>query len=260
MGKIYYMTIEDFLTKYLKNHTLFDSIALIISNDITASIKTNGNNFSVTNMSGFIEKDKTYSLYDNIEFIPPLAIRNDELLLHSEFHERFLDDLYNRYMNKSCIEEFCCMVDLAVNDDMNVVLISSFYEYCTGFFEVIVGVIEELFGAHVCNYNKFLEKRDTDNITDDIGNVEEINEKLKNVIKTKLNIPIKSIDGFFNWLSDDLLEKYSETLNSKSVSELSKMCKANGIRVRVNTPKEELINKLYNKYKEETNNESWEPF
>lgn len=231
---ILFMTVMDLVTYVARDWPLKDFQILVASQDIIASdMSSNRNANSVKNIS----------VYDNIDWmmsiVPSGTTMNFKYMRTTEGDDKFEMAYDNQLSGDEAFSDILCMVDMAVNDHIPVIVLFSNVDFIVGFPEQLRQFIYDRFG-YVVHTTDDLVDPDVD-ITD-VGDLEFIK---MNVSDYKAELSEGNQENeFFNWLTDSMAEKYRDILMSKSEDQLVKLATSKGIFVRRKASKEAIVNKI----------------
>lgn len=236
MGSLLFINIGDFFTKYLKEHPDIDISnyeIIVISRDIVADQRLkSGNTFTYE------------SRYKNIGFAMELFPTPQVMeFYHGSTFLNFREQFLSQLSSTKASTALCCIVDLVVNDNLNVVLLCSGSEYLMQFMNIIQEKLYETFHLNAWSYEQYKENPDC---IKDIGDKDDILKRFEFQLK-QLELIDKKIDEFFNRFTDDMVEKYRELLMSKSVDELYKYAVKKDIHVNKHKPKELIVDHILQK-------------
>lgn len=228
--------VDRFFSNFLFDHKEepFDNYEiLIVSKDIVADQKI----MSDDGVSSY------QSRYENIDFDTTLMPTPKVYEFYagstpSSYVEAFQDQL----MMDNRLTSLCCIVDLVVNDNRNVVLLCSKAEYRMEYLHILLDFLSEQFKIKGYDIEAYLEKED---ITD-IGDIEEIRKMLL-FHMTNLDLIDTDTGLVMNNLMSDMVEKYKEVLMNKDKEDLFKIAVNKGCYVNKRRPKEEIVDHILKK-------------
>lgn len=226
MGFVVGMTIQDFFGEFVKGKKLDDYEVLIISKDITASITRR------------VQNSDTYeSKYSNVDLIPSLY-PNPSVIQYSynTTTDAFFEAYTTQLDDKDNFSDLCCIVDMAVNDNRKIIILYSFVEEKSRFFDCFREFMNRQFDLTVHCYRDIKEGEDE---LVEIENPEEVKARLE--YHKDILIKDADLDFFFNRFTEDLAEKYKELLLEKSEDSLRKIAKHKGIFIPVHKDKEQIV-------------------
>lgn len=236
MGSLLFISIGDFFSKYLKQFPDIDISKyeiIVVSKDIIADQRIkNGSTFTYE------------SRYKNIGFALEL-FPNPQVLefYHGSTFLNYREQFLSQLSSTKAATALCCIADLVVNDDLNVVLLCSGSEYLMEFMNIIQEKLYEMFHLNGWTYDQYKEDPTCLN---NIGDKEDILKRLEFEMK-QLELIEEGINEFFNKFIDDMAEKYKEILMSKSVDALYKYALKNDIHVNKHKPKELIVDHILQK-------------
>lgn len=236
MAFILISDVDRFFSNFLFDHKkeAFDKYEiLIVSKDIIADQKIVSDDGTSTYQSR----------YENIDFDPSLIPTPKVYeFYHGSSPNTYVEAFQDQLMLENRMTSLCCIVDLVVNDDRNVVLLCSRAEYRMEYLHIIVDFLLEQFKIKGYDIDDYLNKED---ITD-IGDVEEIRKMLL-FHMTNLNLIDTDTGLVMNGLMSDMVEKYKEVLMNKDKEELFKIAVNKGAYVNKRRPKEEIVDHILKK-------------
>ena len=232
MASLMFMSFTDFITKFAKDHEINKYELIIISKDLVTSIQRR---IPETNSTTYESK------YQNIDFASNLYPLTSVMeFSYSSSKERFAEAYINQLDNSENFQDLCCIADLIVNDNKDVILLCSNIEYQQGFMQILSEHMFNMFRLESYSYEEFLEK---DGIIE-IGNKDEIKTYLDHKLGVLLGDDV--VDYFFNRFTDDMEEQYKNLLMKKSIDDLVKLGNMKGIYVNKRKPKEEIVDHIFN--------------
>lgn len=236
MGSLLFISISDFFSKYLKENPEIDISKyeiVVISKDIVADQRLKSGN------------TVTYeSRYKNIGFAMELFPNPNVLeFYHGGTFDNFRLQYLSQLDSTRASTALCCIADLVVNDDLNVVLLCSGSEYLIQYMDILQEKLYEMFHLNAWSYDQYLENKEC---LKDYGNKEDILKRLEFHLK-QLELIEEKMDEFFNRFTDDMVEKYREILMSKSVDELYKYALKKDIHVNKHKPKDLIVDHILQK-------------
>lgn len=235
MAYCMYTTIIDFFGSYIKEHKdkLGKYQIIVVSRDITADLASK--EYTDTKYS---------SRYKNIDFsyslFPIPAVMEYS---YDSNKDTFREGYFNQLSGKKAMYDLCCIVDLLVNDDCNVILLNSKVEYRNGMFDLLEEFMYSQFHLKMHSFDEFMEDN---SVLDDLGNVDEIKKLLDFQIK-QCGLEDDVVGGLFNKLYDDMTDTYRQVLMDKSKDELFKIGSKNGLYINKRKPKEYIVEHIMQK-------------
>lgn len=235
LGMILYMPIEEFFTEYVRNNNLGNTQILIISRDVVADIK---------------EKEKYNNInylsrYDNVTFVPSLLPNPASMeFAYGDDKTRFVEAYEGHLLGDEAFTDLICITDMAVNDGIDIILLSSKAEFASKFPYFLKEFASDKLGVNIClseqlkdadndeEYNKLLE----------LGDVDEIKTLLEYNMKELTEGKVS--EAFFNRFMENAPMKYRKVLMTKDVDYLIRLGKDKGLHLSRRKSKEELIDKL----------------
>ena len=271
-GLLLFITFDDLLMSYAKHHDLADYSILVVSNEISGSLKVR------SAMAGVSTGIAYESKYENIEFVPSLKPTPNalEYLYSGNQSTRFAEMYENHLISAEPFIDLCSVVDMVVNSDCKVIVTMASYEFAGKIPWYLREFIEDEFGLHGYvypdterlikhrddkkTYEKILATIDFD-VPDDFdgihlepilqnyGDVEAIKEKLElqKVVAASLNSRVEDDDlksVFFNRFTEDLESKVREILMSRTETNIKDVCRTKRIRISPSATKESLVEKI----------------
>lgn len=227
---------DRFFSNFLFDHKdePFDNYEiLVISKDIIADQK-------------IVTEDGTSSYqsrYENIDFdltlVPTPKVFE---FYHGSTPSSYVESYQDQLMLENRLTSLCCIVDLVVNDNRNVVMLCSKAEYRMEYLHILLDFLSEQFKIKGYDIDAYLEKED---ITQ-IGDVEEIRKMLL-FHMTNLELIDTDTGLVMNSLMSDMVEKYKEVLMNKDKEELFRIAVNKGAYVNKRRPKEEIVDHILKK-------------
>lgn len=273
MGSLMFISIEDLIMDFAKDHDLKKYEILIASHDIVGSLKTK----SITGgVSTGIEYE---SKYDNIEFIN--SIRPTPTVMEFAYgannQDRYIEMYYNQLIGSEAYVDICCIVDMILNNDCNVLIVTSAFEVSAKVHDILASFFFDEFGINgyiyrdlkrisenygTDKYEKIVKSTDyevpetftgrnfeviTNNVTDDIGEAKRVLEAQKVIAANMDATPGTETDitsVFVNKFTEDLETKMRELLESKDERMIKELCRQKHIRIAPGASKELLIDRI----------------
>ena len=230
MGSLMIASVNDFFGNYLRHNRIFNYEILVLGKDIVSENQINDDG-RIYYRSNFHHVTFCTDISPN-----SLVEQNAYGLNITEFIET-----YNRQlMMPDSMMNLCCIVDLVVNKDTNVIMLCSEREFKMGFVEPLREFIFNRFGLYMvtsveCSY--------------DPGLLTQYGDKLD--IKRKLDFQIrendlvdKGIGKFINKFSDNIEESYRKILMEKSIDELYQYGLKHSIHVNRYKSKEYIVDRI----------------
>ena len=230
MGSLMISSVNEFFGNYLRTNRLSNFKLMIISRDIVTDDKENND--------GVISYR---SHFENVTFCNGVAPSSyvESYAYGLNFTE--FTETYIRQLNTpESMMNLCCIIDLVVNKDINVIFLCSEREFKMGFVDPLREFIFNTFGLYMitsieCSY--------------DPGLLTQYGDKLD--IKRKLDFQInehelidKGCGSFINKYCDDVEESYRKNLMSMSIDELYQFGLKNSIHVNRYKPKEYIVDRI----------------
>ena len=275
MASLMFIDIETLVTDYAKDHDLAKWEILIVSREIVGTLALrSSSSYGITTDVEFESK------YENIEFVPSLRPTPSmlETLFDGNGASSFIELYKNRLIDSEPFIDICCIADMIINSDLNVMIVMSDYELKSHIAEVLREFIEEEFGIYGFmysdlkrleiylgepSYDKIVESMPFDvpdtftgrNFevitcqfnTDEIDKLRE-NLELQKAVASNINAKAGEEDDltsiFFNKITETLEEKVREILNKKSLEMIRELCRKKEIRVSPSATKESLIDRI----------------
>ena len=275
MGSLLFISHEDLLMDFAKDHDLHKFNIMIASHEISGSLKT------ASSVSGISQSIVYESKYDNIEFVN--SIRPTPTVMeyaYSDNKDQFVSMYNSHLISDEPYLDLCTIVDMIVNQDCNMLIVMARYEhagripaYLKEFIENEFGVVgyiyedlirlSENYGTPV--YDKIVNTLPysvpeeftgrnfeviISNFTGDLS-LDEIKENLEvqKAIAVGMNTDSGDEDSdfksvFFNRFTEDLKDKVKENLMSKSEDIIKEICRNKKIRISPKYSKEFLVDKI----------------
>lgn len=238
MGFVLYSDIDTFFSKYLydnKDKSFSNYNIIVVSRDIITDEKcVDGEGYS------------TYkSKYKNIDFLLNLYPSPKVLEFYhgssaNVFAEAYIDQLK---LDNNRID-ICCILDMVINDDKNVILICSKNELLMEFFDILKDYINSEFGCNIYSMAEYYENKDCIN---NLGDMDDVKKLLLFHMK-ELGL-IDDVTGVVvNYMMPDMIEKYREVLMKKSKDELFKIAASKGTYVNKHGTIESMVDHILKKY------------
>lgn len=275
MASLMFIDIETLVTDYAKDHDLAKWEILIVSREIVGTLALrSSSSYGITTDVEFESK------YENIEFVPSLRPTPSmlETLFDGNGASSFIELYKNRLIDSEPFIDICCIADMIINSDLNVMIVMTDYELKSHIAEVLREFIEEEFGIYGFmysdlkrletylgdpSYDKIVESlpfdvpdtftgRNFEVITcqfntDEIDKLKE-NLELQKAVASNINAKAGEEDDltsiFFNKITETLEEKVREILNKKSLEMIRELCRKKEIRVSPSATKESLIDRI----------------
>lgn len=231
---ILFMTVMDLVTYVAKDWPLKEFQILVASQDI------------VTSDQAANRQDKSVrytSIYDNIDFmrsvIPSSTTMTYKYSRTPEMDDRFEMAYDNQLSADDAFQDILCMVDMAVNDKIPIIVLFSDVDFCTGFPEQLRRFVYDRFGFVIHTTEDLL---DPDVDITKYGDPDEVQINIRQY-KLELSGNEKE-EEFFNWMVDSMSEKYRDILMKKSIDQLVTLATNKGIFVRRKASKESIVDKI----------------
>ena len=230
MGSLMIASVNDFFGNYLHHNRISNFEIVVIGKDIITSDQINDDG-----------KISYRSSFEHVSFcgvISPSAYV--EQYAYGLNMTEFVDT-YNRQLGTpESMMSLCCIIDLIVNRDINVILLCSEREFKMGFVEPLREFIFNTFGLYMitsveCMYDPGLLTQ--------YGDKDDIRRKLAFQIKEN-GLVDKVLGIFINKYDDNVEETYREILMSKSIDELYQYGVKNSIHVNRYKPKEYIVDRI----------------
>ena len=273
MGELLFISFEDLVTDFAKDHDLHEWMIIIASHEIMGSLKTKS---AIAGISTGIQYE---SKYDNIEFVSSLR-PTPSIMEHAYGNDKdsFIEMYNSHLLGSEPFMDLCCVIDMIVNSDCKVMIVVAGYEYVARIPYFLNEFIMDEFGVrgylydellrlsnnyeNKSMYEKIVKSVDFDvpdeftgrnfdvimqNYTDNVDEVKERLELQKVIAANMTADPgeendIKSI--FFNRFTEDLHDKVKELLMKRTDMEIKDLCRTRHIRIAPNATKEFLVNKI----------------
>lgn len=284
MSALVFIGFSDLLTDFAKDHDLYDWEILVSSAEISGSLQMR------TDSSGITGGIHYESKYDNIEFIDslkPTPSSMESAFGRGPSNRKKFEEMYiSQLLSSDAMVDICCIVDMMLEEDANVLIVTSDFECSARTHHVLRDFIEEEFGIigyiysdlknlsdnyGTSGYEKILNTSSIDvpdtftgrnfevitsnNMTDSVEVIKEILEAQKIIAANLAASPgeeesLTSI--FFNKFTETLEDKIKERLESKDIDLIKELCRQKKIRIIPNATKESLIDKLMYSIKKDT--------
>lgn len=226
-GSIMYMDFSTFLTDFIKNFDMTKYEFIIVSDQLIGSIKGRG--------------QTTQSKFENFDFAENLYPAQSVMAVYYDAGKELFEDEYMEYLgNTDNLADICCIVDLAVKDGKNVVLLCSDTEYKIGYMDTLALYILNNFKLEVMMYEDYKK----DESCRYIHNVDEVLEYLKFQMSTLQNS--SDFVLMYNRFSEDMAQAYRKILESKSIDCLKELAEQKGIHISPRMrDKEQIVDVIY---------------
>ena len=273
MGALLFISFEDLVTDFAKDHDLHEWMIIVASHEIMGSLKTRS---AIAGISTGIQYE---SKYDNIEFVSSLRPTPSAMEhAYGQDKDSFVEMYNSHLLGSEPFMDICCIADMIVNDNCKVMIVVSGYEYVGKIPYFLNQFIMDQFEIRGYMYdtllrlsNNYENKSVYDKILKSIDfpvpdeftgrnfdvilehytdNLEEVKEKLElqKVIAANMTADpgeendITSI--FFNRFTEDLQHKLRELLLKRTDTEIKDLCRTRKIRIAPNASKEFLVDKI----------------
>lgn len=273
MGALMFISFDDLLMDFAKDQDLSKWEIVIASHEIMGSLKTRG---AIAGVSTGINYE---SKYDNIEFVNSLRPTASTMeYAYSTDKDRFIESYNSHLLSAEPFMDVCCIVDMIVNEDINVMIVMAGYECSARIPEYLREFIDDQFGVtgflysdlkrlsenfdNPTIYEKIIKSihievpeefngRNFDCIlSQSIVNIDVVKENLelqKTVAADMCADPgeednLKSI--FFNRFTEDLESKLKSLLMKRSDDDIKDICRAKQIRIAPGASKQMLVDKI----------------
>lgn len=276
MASLLFINFDDLVTEFAKDHDLSKWEILVVSREITGSLKQGSSEYYGIAMADSIKYE---SKYDNIEFVDSLRPQPDREGLYSsgEYRRRFIEKYESKLIGNVPFTDACCIIDMIVNENCDVMIVMSQFESEGGIDDILRDFLMEQFGVYGYNYSDLKTIMDNygkpnfnaikKNLGVDIPdtftgkNIEVIIEHFTdNLDEVKKNLEAQKIIAanigstageenditsvFFNRFTEDLEDKVKEILEKKDIEYIKELCRQKKIRIGHNPSKEFLIDKI----------------
>lgn len=273
MGSLMFISFDDLLIDFAKDHDLHEWIILVSSHEICGSLTLRASYSGVSTAIQFESK------YDNIEFVNSLRPTPTAMEHAYGADNRTFVELYtSQLINSEPYADLCSVVDMIVNDDCNVMIVMAAFEFSAHIPDILRDFIEDEFGVIGYLYSdlKRLSKyHDTDmykkivstssfevpdsftgrnfevimanKYTDDVDEIRKNLEAQKVIASDMVAKPGEENDLgsiFFNKFTETLEDKVKEILDNKDIEMIKELCRKKKIRIAPNSTKEFLVDKL----------------
>lgn len=230
MGSLMISSVNEFFGTYLHNNKISNYEIMVVGKDIISDDQLND--------------DGHISYRSNFEHVTFCSVVSPSS--HVEQYAYGLNmtefvDTYNRQLaTPESMNNLCCIVDLVVNRDVNVILLCSEREFKMGFVDPLREFIFNKFGLYLCTS---VECRYDPGLLTQYGDKTDIRRKLEFQIAT-YNFVDKGIGKFINKYCDDVEKSYREILMSKTVDELYQYGLKHSVHVNRYKSKEYIVDRL----------------
>lgn len=235
MASLMFAELSDFFGRYLKDHKISNYEIIIAGVDIISEInKKDGSRNSYT------------SRYKNVDFCPsivPGAICQEQFWGGSR--KNYVDRYREQLGTKEAMYDLCSIVDLVVNKDLNVILLTSHREWAMEFFEYMREFIMENFKLYMVSCQ---EATIDPGLLTSYGDNDEIRAMLAFQIN-RYDLESSELNEFINKYTDDADNKLEEFLNSQTIDQLYEIGTKYSIHVNRFKPREEIIDRILSKIK-----------
>lgn len=279
-GSIVFINYDDLLMKFAKDNDLSEYEILIISHEIVGSLKMKSTSYGI---SSNIEYE---SKYENIEFVsslrPPVSAI-EHISLNNK--DTFLELYNNHLLSSEPYMDICSILDMAVNQGIQILMVSSAYEDALDIPYYLKEFIKDTFGF-ICYEFEDLERvkdayEETDKhlkakkmkslpfdipeefygnnfevIVQNFGDEDAVREQLEleKIVAANMRAKAGHEDDlqsiFFNSITESLEEKVRENLLKRTDEQIKDMCRSSGIRIgSTYTSKETLVDKIIHSMK-----------
>lgn len=226
-------SVNDFFGNYLRNNKISNYELLILGKDIITGDQIN-NDGKITYRTAF----QHVNFCDRVS--PSSLVEQYAYGLNmTEFVEA-----YNRQLNMpETMSQLCCIVDLVVNRDLNVIMLCSEREFKMGFVDILREFIFNNFGLY---FVTSIETRYDPELIKHYGDKDDIRRKL-NFFINKNELIDKGLGKFINKYVDDIEESYREILMNMSMDELYQYGLGKSIHVNRYKSKEYTVDRIMRK-------------
>lgn len=238
MASLTYMKIDQFIGKVVKDKDMGNAHLVVLSSSIIGSIvkKSQG--------GGEVVESKYKNIHFAENLYPEPRVQNyaDRYSEREMFRDAYIDQI----TRDDNFGDVCSIVDLVVNKDKDVILITGPFEYTMGFLEILSIFIKEEFGLESASYDE-LERGDTSLRVIDTANqdLDKIKESLNSYIVEAMQLESK--DDLYNRFCDDLEAKYKEILMRKSIEQLHYIADDKGYKINTRLEKKEYVDELFDR-------------
>ena len=233
MGSLMISSVNEFFGTYLHNNRLSNYELMVIGKDIISDNQLNDDG-----------RISYKSNFDHVTFCSIVSPSSHvEQYAYGLNMAEFVDTYNRQLQTPETMYNLCCIVDLVVNRDINVIFLCSEREFKMGFVEVLREFIFNKFGLYM--YTS-VECRYDPGLLTQYGDKKDISRKLEFQIKT-FDLIDKGIDKFINKYCDDVEKSYRDILMSKSVDELYHYGLKHSIHVNRYKSKEYIVDRLMRK-------------
>lgn len=273
MASLMFISLEDLIMDFAKDHDLKKYEILIASHEIVGSLT------SRSTTGGISTGIKYESKYDNIEFID--SIRPTPSVMEFAYgpnnQDRYIEMYYNQLIGSDAYMDICCIVDMLLTNDCNVLIVTSAFEVSarvhdmlSNFFLDEFGIIgyiyrdlkriSENYGTD--KYDKVVKSTEyyvpetftgrnfeviTSHFTEDVEGAKRVLEAQKVIAANMDASPGSESDitsVFVNKFTEDLESKMRDLLESKDDRMIKELCRQKHIRIAPGASKELLIDRI----------------
>lgn len=275
MASLVFISHEDLLMDFAKDHDLHNYNIMIASHEISGSLKT------ASSVSGISQAITYESKYDNIEFVN--SLRPTPTIMeyaYSEDKTRFASMYASHLISDEPYLDLCTILDMVVNQGYNIMIVMARYEHAGRIPSCLREFIENEFGIVGYIYEDLLRLSEnygtpvydkivktlpykvpeeftgrnfdviTSNFTGELS-LDEIKQNLEvqKAIAVGMNTDSADDDSdfksvFFNRFTEDLKDKVKESLMNKSEEIIKEICRNKQIRISPKYSKEFLVDKI----------------
>lgn len=230
MGSLMIASVNDFFGSYLRHNKLSQFELMILGRDINTQDQINDDG-----------KISYRSNFEHVNFVSGISPSTYvEQYAYGLNMTEFLSAYEHQLTTPEAMMNLCCIVDLVVNKDVNVIFLCSEREFKMGFVDPLREFIFNMFGLYMvtsieCMYDPGL--------LTSYGDKNDIRRKLNYQIKEH-ELVDKGLGKFINRFCDDIEKSYRETLMSKSIDELYQYGLKYSIHVNKYKPKEYIVDRI----------------
>lgn len=230
MGSLMITSVNDFFGEYLRNNRLSNYEIMVIGKDIVSGEETNDDG-----------KLSYRSNFEHVNFCSNVAPASFvEQYAYGLNVTEFVES-YNRQLNTpEAMMNLCCIIDLVVNKNINVIFLCSEREFKMGFVDPLREFIFNRFGLYMVTS---IECKFDPGLLTHYGDKLDIRRKLDFQIKEN-ELVDKGIGIFVNKFSDNVEESYRKILMSKSIDELYQYGLKHSIHVNKYKSKDYIVDRI----------------